>query len=201
MKRANRKGFTLVELLITVALVSLIGATVAAAVSGCLRVWSKVSAHGDTTSWAEVAFEGIRRDLHNIKAFAPIEFKGEYDAMRFPALVRSPLSDGEEIAEIGQAGYYFDNQRKRLCRTQFSYRLMRRAHFKDQCDAVMNHVSRVRFSYYKPKTETSEPEWGSSWEAAQPPIAVKVEVNYDEGAVGKTSPQALLVRVPLSAQR
>ena len=201
MKRCNRKGFTLIELLITVTLVSLIGATVVAAVSGCLRVWGKVNAHGDTTSWAEVAFEGIRRDLHNIKAFAPIQFNGEYDAMRFPTVVRAALSNGEEIPEIGQAGYYFDSRHKRLCRAQFSYRLLQRAHFKDQCDAVMNNVSRVRFSYFKPKTGTSEAGWGSSWEAAEPPIAVKVEVNYDERTVGKVSPQVLLVNVPLAAQR
>ncbi len=201
MKCANRQGFTLIELLITVTLVSLIGATGVAAVSGCLRVWGKVSAHGDTTSWAEVTFEGIRRDLHNIKTFTPIAFDGEYDAIRFPTVVRSALSNGEEISEIGQAGYYFDSQHRRLCRAQFPYRLMRRIHFKDQCDAVMNNVSRVRFSYFRPKTDTSEGGWGSSWEAAEPPIAVKVEVNYDERTVGKVSPQVLLVHVPLAAQR
>ena len=196
-----RRGFTLVELLVTVALVSLIGATVVAAVSGCLRVWGKVSAHGDTTSWAEVTFAGIRHDLHNIKTFTPINFKGEYDTMRFPAVVRSPLSDGEEIPEIGQVGYYFDNQHKRLCRAQVPYRLMRRAHLKDRCDAVMNHVNRVRFSYYKPKTDTGEAGWGTAWEAVEPPIAVKVEVNYDERTMGKVNPEVLLVAVPLAAHR
>ena len=196
-----KRGFTLIEMLVTVALVSLVGATVVAAVSGCLRVWGKVTAYGDTTSWAEVAFEGIRRDLHQIKAFTPIAFKGEYDSVSFSAVVHSVLPDGQEVSEIGQVGYYFDNQRRRLCRAKHPYRLMRRARLNDQCDAVMDHVSRARFSYFKPKTDTSEAGWGSSWEAPQPPIAVKVEVNYDERTVGKVSPQVLLVNVPLAAQR
>lgn len=196
----KRQGFTLVELLVTTALVSLIGATVVAAVSGCLRVWSKVSVYGDTKSWTEVGFEGIRRDLHNIKKFSPIGFDGEYDAVTFPALVRQPLSDGETIGEVGQAGYYFDSRHKRLCRSELPYRMMRRSRFKERCDTVIRGVSRVRFSYYKPPTDTGEGAWGSSWEAAEPPVAVKVEVSFDERTVGKMPPEVLLVHVPLAAR-
>ena len=197
----KRKAFTLVELLVTTALVSLVGAAVVAAMSGCLRVWGKINSHGDTTSWTEVAFEGIRRDLHNVKKFTPVAFDGEYDTMTFASLVSMPLSKGEEIPEIGRVGYYFDNQHKRLCRTQVPYRLLRRARLKDRCDAVMTDVKRVRFSYFTPKTETSEGGWGSSWEDPEPPIAVKVEVNYDERTLGKTGSEVLLVHVPLAAHR
>ncbi len=199
-----RRGFTLVELLVTTALVALVGATVVAAVSGCLRVWGKINRHGAEDSWTELAFQSIRQDLHNLHPFAPVPFEGSYDTVSFPSFVTPPMvkgQPGEPEPEPGQVAYYFSGRRKTLCRSRCSYRLLRHASFHDQCDPVLIGVDRVRFAYYAPGTETTEPGWTSSWSAPEPPLAVKVEVRYDERTTGRADTQLLLVHVPAIPNR
>ena len=200
--RSSECGFTLVELLVTTVLVALVGATVVAAVSGCLRVWGRVDSHGSKTSWTELAFQSIRQDVRSLRAFTPIAFEGRYDTVSFPALVTPPITpDGSTEPEIGQVGYYFSGPRKTLCRAQYPYRVLRHTRLRDRCDPVLTGVDRVAFSYFAPATDTGQAGWTSSWSSPEPPLAVKVEVRYDERTTGQASTQLLLVHVPTAPQR
>lgn len=189
-------GFTLVELLVTVTLVGMVGATVVAAVSGCLRVYERISAQGRQEEWIRVAFDQLRRDLRSARRFAPVPFDGAYDEVSFPAIVPVDLRDGRTIDAIGRTGYYFNSMRGTLCRSQQPHQLLRRVGMKDRCQVVLSDVKRVRFSFYQPVTETQGGGWSGAWGSADPPLAVKVEVGYHERASGPLKTQTLLVYVP-----
>ena len=193
------RGFTMVELLVTVTLVGLVGATVVAAVSGCLRVWERVSAQGRQEEWIRLAFDQLRRDLRSARHFAPVPFDGAYDAVSFPAIVPVDVRDGGSLDVIGRTGYYFNSLRSTLCRSQQPYQLIRRVAMKDSCHPVLVGVKRVRFSFYHPATETQGGGWSGAWGSADPPLAVKVEVGYYERATGPLKTQTLLVYLPLGA--
>ena len=205
--RRKRSAFTLVELLVTTALVSLVGATVVAAVSGCLRVWGRVNERGTQDAWTEVAFQSLRQDLHNLHPFAPVLFEGTYDTVSFPALVAAvPPRASAEVQpepepEPGQVTYYYSGRRKALCRAQSAYRWLRHTSAQETCDAVLTGITQVRFGYYAAGSETKEPGWTSSWSAAEPPLAVKVEVRYDERTAGRAQTQWLLIHVPFTPHR
>ena len=197
MTRRRARGFTLVELLVTVTLVGLVGATVVAAISGCIRVWEQVSAEGREEEWIRVAFDQIRRDLRSTRRFAPVPFDGAYDEVSFPAIVPMELRDGGTLDVIGRTGYYFNSYRGILCRDQQPYQLVGRVGLKDRCHPVLTGVKRVKFSFYQPATETTGGGWSGAWSAAEPPLAVKVEVGYHERATGPLKTQTLLVYLPL----
>jgi prepilin-type N-terminal cleavage/methylation domain-containing protein len=193
----RRRGFTLVELLVTVTLVSFVGATVVAAVSGCLRVWERINAQGRQEEWVRVAFDQLRRDLRSARTFRPVPFEGAYDAVSFPTVVTADLRDGSTVDTIGRTGYYFNSFQGTLCRSQQPYQLVRRVGVKDRCQTVLTGVKRVRFSFYRPDTETQGGGWSGAWDSAAPPLAVKVEVGYHEQARGPLKSQTLLVYLPL----
>lgn len=201
MKRALARhgGFTLIELLVTVSLVGMIGATVVASVIGCLRVWERIQSRGVQDQWVQVAFDQIRTDLRNIRRFSPEGFNGSYEALSFPALTPAQASDGSTLQEIGVAGYYFDQVHHVLCRSSVPYRLSRKFRLVDTCDPILEDVARVRFSYYAMDPVSNSASWKDSWESADPPLAVKVEVGYDDHATKHLRTQTLLAYVPASA--
>ncbi|MBI4340946.1 MAG: prepilin-type N-terminal cleavage/methylation domain-containing protein [Candidatus Omnitrophica bacterium] len=201
---SSLRGFTLVELLVTTALVALVGATVVAAVTGCLRVWSKVDARGTAEAWTELAFVSLRKDLANVHPFSPVLFEGAYDALSIPSLVEAPAGErasGEAQREPGQTTYFYSGRDKALCRSQQAYRALRHASLRERCHAILTGIDRARFSYYAPASDTTEAGWISSWSAPEPPLAVAVEVRYDERMGGHARTERLLVHVPFSPPR
>lgn len=196
---AGRSAFTLIELLVTVSLVTMIGATVVAAVMGCLRVWQRIESRGFQDQWVQVAFDQIRTDLRNVRRFGQTGFNGSYDALSFPALTAAQENDGATIQEIGFAGYHFDQAHHLLCRASVPYRLSRKLRLEDQCTPVLYDVTRLRFSYYAVDPASHAAAWKESWESPNPPLAVKVEVGYDDHTTKRLRTQTLLAYVPASA--
>ena len=203
MKRA-RGGFTLVELLVTVSLLGMIAGTVAATFSGGMRVWERIQSRGTHGQWIEVTLDQVRRDIGSMRAFAPIEFKGEYDEVSFPALVswtpRPTVDDKmpEPRDEPGRRGYYFDSGRRMLCRSEHPYRLTRRYRLKDACSPVMTEVDRVRFSYCEVDPSKGACAWTDGWDADRPPVAVKMEIGYHDAITKRDASNTLIVQVPVT---
>ena len=191
-----RGGLTLVELLVTVALMALVAGACAATFAGGLRVWERLAALGARQAWVPVAFDEIRRDLHRVRRFKPIPFAGRYDRVSFPALVAAIGADGVEADEIGQRGYFFDSARRRLCQSAQPYRRLRHDRLTDACSPVLTDVERVRMSYYGVDPDSGVNGWSGSWSGPEPPLAVKIEVT-PEARDAET--QTLLVQLPAAA--
>ncbi|MBI4323251.1 MAG: hypothetical protein HY596_03135 [Candidatus Omnitrophica bacterium] len=188
---------TLVELLVTLVLFALIAATLAATFAGGLQVWERFQTSGTREPWLQVAFDQFRRDLHGARRFQPIPFQGAYDALSFPALVSTAAETGD-YQELGRVGYFWDGARRRLCRSHDPYRRLAHAGLKDTCEAVISDITRLHLSYYAwdPAEETYD--WSSSWSAAEPPLAVKLELSYNEPSSRRPVTQSLIVQVPLA---
>ena len=203
---ASSRGFTLVELLVTISLVSLVVAVCAATLSGAFRVWQRLTATGTQQSWALLAFDRLRQDLHSIRHFAPIPFEGAYDQMSFPALIPVMLevtSDGEkelvESDELGRRGYFFDSMQRRLCRSEHSYRRLRHARLRERCAEVLTGVERVRFAYCAGASDGNRAEWVSAWSSPTTPSAVKIDVEYREPPASRPTTRSWVIRLPLRA--
>lgn len=185
-QRGRRGGFTLPELLITTSLLALIIGAVVAAVVGGFRVWGRAKAYGANEQASLIAFEQLRRDLHNAAPFALLPFAGAYDELSF-ALVSRDARTPRAPREIGRHGYYIDDRRNLLCRSFAPYRLTREVRLKDRCEVALEHVQRLRFEYFGASGQTGEAVWTQSWDAATPPIAVKVSLVLQDGREPSTS--------------
>ena len=196
--RAPLRGLTLVELLVTLSMVALVSGTVVATFAGGLRVWERVKSHSTQSQWLQLAYDQLRRDLHNVRRFAPIPYEGGYDTLAFPTVISTSTPEGVAVSEIGQAGYFLDEARHTLCRSQHPYRRLRSARLRDTCQPVMTGVTRLRFSYYALNPDNQTTEWLGSWSSAEPPLAVKIELRCREEAANSPVDHTLIVRLPLT---
>ncbi len=198
-------GLTLVELLVTLSLLTLVAGAAVAIFSGGIQVWQRIENRGPSAQWLQVTFAQVQRDLHNARRFKPIRLEGRYDALSFAALVPAPPPEGtaEPVQideELGRVGYYFDWGRRMLCRSQTPYRLIRKIRLRDACSPVLSDIERVQFSYYGFDAKTKNGGWHSEWTADELPLAVKLEVSARDAAKRPTS-QSLVIRLPIAAVR
>ena len=191
-------GFTLMELLITLALVVLVAATIISVLAGGFRVWERAQEQEAVDQEVWLVLEGMRKDLHNAQRFGAIPFEGSYDTLSFPTLVeRYLMKDGTMVKELGRLGYFHDGGKKLLCRSIQPYRVIRSKSLRDSCQPVASGIERIRFSYYKQDPVTGGYEWTSSFSAPDPPVAVKIEVGY-RGESKEMKSRVLVVHLPIA---
>ena len=195
---SSRRGLTLVELLVTLMLFALIAATLTATFAGGFKVWARFQTGGAREPWLQVAFEQFRRDLHDARRFQPISFQGAYDMVSFPALV-STATDTGDFQELGRVGYFWDGARRRLCRSHAPYRRLSHTSLKETCETVISDLNRLRLSYCTWDATEGAYRWSSSWSAKEPPLAVKLELTYDEPSTRRAVTQSLIVQVPVAS--
>ena len=187
MRRSRRpRGFTLLEMLITISLMALVAGAVVASVAGGFRVWRRVAVYGVHEQASLLAFEGLRRDLHSAMPFKLVPFSGAYDEMTFAAVGRNP-HEPDAVKELGREGYYLDAVHDVLCRSFAPYRRSDEVRLKDRCEVVLEHVQRLRFDYFGAEQGTQEAAWTQSWDAKTAPMAVKMSVTLQDGREPATS--------------
>ena len=188
---------TLVELLVTLSLVALVAGTIVATFSGGIGVWERIQRHGARDQWVDVAFDEIRRQLQSSRRFSKIKFQGEHDELSFATVVPWARRGEPAHDEPGRMAYYFDSSRRRLCRSETAYRLLRRRDVREGCRVVLESVARARFSYYAVDPDGRSGSWADSWDEDDPPLAVKVELSYDDPATRRPLAYTLIVHLPV----
>ena len=196
MRRAQ--GFTLVEVLVASSLIALVAGTVVATLSSGVTVWQRLQDSGIQDRMTELAFHELRRDLRNVRRFAPIPFNGSYDHFSFPALVDVGEPEDGAAQEIGRLGYYLDARYHRLCRSQQPYRAVRRKRLKGTCVSVLSDIDHMRVMYYSVNPGTGETAWSPAWSATEPPLAVKIEIGSRNPQTSLMDTQSLLVHLPIA---
>ena len=162
----------------TVSLMALVGAGAVGALSGGVKVWERAMVFGTGQPEALLACEWLRRDVQNARLFAPIPFKGEYDQYSFAAVDRD-LAQASGPKELGRLGFFYDQPRKRLCRSFVPYALMHDRRLKDQCQSMLEGVTRMRVSFFGIE-ESGRPEWSGDWSVKEHgPWGLKTELTLE----------------------
>lgn len=185
----SARGLTLVELLITTALMALTAGVTVSALAGGVRIWRRANEIGAERQLALVALAQVQRDLRNARRFAPVPFSGRAREASFASVDASATA---EVAELGRLGYYVDGRTKQLCRSFVPFRIAHRVRLQGRCRAVLEDVQAVQFAYLAP----SAGSWAESWDEPELPAAVRVTVRMADGAAGSHS---IVVPVPVAA--
>ncbi|MBI4313548.1 MAG: prepilin-type N-terminal cleavage/methylation domain-containing protein [Candidatus Omnitrophica bacterium] len=192
------RGLTLLELLVVISLLALVMMAVIGMMMGGLRVYARSQDYSQMDQHLVLAFETMRRDLHNARRFKPVAYQGAYDQLEFPALIFVELSDESRIEEMGRVGYYLDFQRKTLCRSRRPYWAARNRSLRETCDPLLTGVDRLRFEYYLPDS-SGDYEWTASLDSEEPPLAVKVEIGYTEKNSRQRQARSTVIHLPAAA--
>ncbi len=196
-KFTAEKGFTLLEMLISLALVSLTMILVVSLFSGGMRVWQRSECGARQEQGMTVALDKMRRELHQIQPFRPIPLRGRHDAVEFPVALDSQES-GRSVYEPGRKIFFFDSQAQTLCENEQLYRGMRRSRNERVCGAVLlDHVEKVQFSYLSYNARSKSFSWLSRWNESSLPVSIKIDYQYEDVCREQKSKKQFTISIPI----
>lgn len=86
--RGSRKGFTLLEMVIAVALVCVMAVVLAGAFDAGLRIWERARRFGGRETEMVIALQTMQKDLRNATPCRLAPFRGDESRVDIPSVVR-----------------------------------------------------------------------------------------------------------------
>lgn len=179
----NKQGFTFIELLITLALVTLIALAIFSLFDSGIRVLERVAPSLREEDIA-IFLEKFSRDLQNSFIYKSIPFLGETGALIFPTLIRTvPEMGGEQ--GIGRVSYFYDEASQSIERRQENASEI----FEEKPPPpipLLTSIFSLRFQYYEWDPLERAYLWKEAWreereKEGKRPLAVKVEIVFKDG--------------------
>lgn len=173
--RRTSHGFSLLELMVVIAIVGLVSGVVLASFSGGIRVWESAQTLTQIEQEAYFSIENLRRDLANTFEFYDLGVLGEQGHVGLPALVPTVDADGNSGMRIGTVKYLHNAAEKELYRLTWPYP----GREEDATRELMAEgVDSVFFSYLEPGADADD-GWTGAWQTSTNfPAAVAVEIKF-----------------------
>jgi prepilin-type N-terminal cleavage/methylation domain-containing protein len=164
-KRLSSRGFTFVELLIALAIFSIIAVSVYSVFRAGVRLWKSNNAAFDSNRAARYFFDTAASDMRNAFVYPGMDIVGTPDGFSFMALVTAGAANSSPGVEIARVSYIFDKDAGVVRRMV--------AGKEEGFDQAYSRISEFQlgegqfsFSYcYRPKAEGAPYEWRGYWNA------------------------------------
>lgn len=194
-------GFTLLELLLSITILSLILGTIYGTLSMGSRAWEKGERDIDKIQRMRVVMDVLSREIKSTFPYmvTPSEldthkkfyaFEGKRDSISFVSSV--PLRGGKK--GLSWLSFWVEEGKGLVVVERDALRIdiFKERNFidRDKMEVLDEHVSRMRFEYYELKRgkEEGEGEWKERWDAEKKgklPHAVKIELTFEEEGRGE----------------
>lgn len=175
----KRRAFTLIELLITTAILAVISLAIYAMVSNGVKIWQKVNNQRIIEEDLDIFFEKFAHDLRNCVIFSGVKFVGTPDHLEFATIVNSPAL---QRSTVGQIQYVYDDKIQQLERIQRDY-VQISSEEQGLSQPVLVGLKSFKFFYYIQNKNSKEPSWLQESPVDVIPLAVRIELqltNSDE---------------------
>ncbi|MBI5416014.1 MAG: prepilin-type N-terminal cleavage/methylation domain-containing protein, partial [Candidatus Omnitrophica bacterium] len=113
----NESGLTLIELLVTTAILSVISLAIYSSLNSGIKVWQRITRPIPYED-LDVFFNKFAYDVHNAVRFTGVSFLGTDEMLEFATLVHTPLGAG---TTPGRVRYVYDPGSHKLTRSQQDY--------------------------------------------------------------------------------
>lgn len=190
-KKKNNAGMTLVELLITMTILSVISLAIYASLNSGLKIWKRINqqmAHEDL----DIFFDRFGHDLRNCARFTGLTFTGTQERVEFPTILPSPRLGGDVI---GRVSYAYDPQSKTLVRVQQDFSQIYSGEESSKIQPVPD-LGSVKFRYYVYDKQTKEYSWREDFLEEDFPLAVRIELESGDGPQAQSFTRT--VSIPVS---
>ncbi len=181
------KGFTLVELILVSAILSVIGIAVYTALSNGIRLWKRINQEAPQED-ISIFFVKISYDLRSLVKHSAASFSGGPDSISFPTFVVSETEEGIMKRDLGMVSYYFGKEENVVSREQSNYSQIYLSK-PGPARRLLKGVDSLTFRYYCYDPENEEYIWLDAWNADEAPpgvnvdeslpLSVKVEIGLD----------------------
>jgi hypothetical protein len=164
-------GFTLVEIIISGAIILMVAITVYSVFSSGIMVWKKAAEVGSYSRRLRLFSEKFSSELRNTFKFSTIPFEGTEESVAFAALIDNT---------VGRLSYFLDEDDV-LCRQTQSYPEVFEKGENGRLDLLIAGIAGLKFSYCYLDNASGEYKWKDKWvkeEQDTIPQAVKIELKF-----------------------
>ena len=189
-----RRSFTLIELLITAAIMALVSLAILSVFAGGINVYGRLRSYSNVRKDILLSLERVEKDLRSACNISEIKFNGESSRITFPALVNANPSSGIREPSPGSISYYVDAYEHYLVSEAMDYSAATAKEPGKGAVTQLVSADKVKFSYYYYDPESEAYMWGDKWTNISPeektgvaasskikantPLGVKIEMQY-----------------------
>ncbi|UCC94428.1 MAG: prepilin-type N-terminal cleavage/methylation domain-containing protein [Candidatus Omnitrophota bacterium] len=176
----RKRGFTLIEILISTSLLVIVGLAIYSTFNSGIKIWQKVrkSYEGEDVN---ILFEKFTTDLKNSFHYKGVKFIGSKHNVIFPTLVTAPSAASGLRKGVGQVSYRFDEDGGSIIQEKRNLSAI----YKEKegiIREILRDVKLLEFTYYMHDPLSDEYFWVEEWTEEETfPLAVsmKLEIIYD----------------------
>ena len=182
-------GFTLVELIISGAIIFLISVTVYSVFASGINVWKKANQVKSKGYALRLVVDKLSIELRNTFKFSTIPFEGTEDTIFFAGLVDN---------QVSRISYFLDDE-KNLCRRTQNYPEVFEKGESGKYSPVFGGVKQLKFEYCYLDNATGDYKWKDEWVKGKQdtiPQAIKIELTF-EGKTEEESKFTKTVFIPI----
>ncbi len=175
-------GFTLVETMLAVLIISIVSAALYGIFSNGVQVWHRASTP-KLNYEIHFFFEQLEADLRNLLPNDQTPFKGQNYSFEFSSLSPSVkiVNAAESRGVPARLKYDFHSSKHSVSRIVRDYYNILNKQTKPSSERnLLQGISRCTFQYFKKVNELQAPSWNNSWSDLCVPNAVKASVEYME---------------------
>ena len=182
-RRAKPSGFSFVEILVAVAIISFLGLAIYNTFSQGLRIWHRVRVQNPEMD-IELFMERLTADLRNAVKFTSDPFKGRREGMEFYTMDFSEIRKGSDpYREPVEVKYVYDSKTKSIGKGEKGYREMLNQpdapiSFRPLVESILN----FNVEYYFHDVQRDRFIWQNHWEEGYLPEGIKVSMDYGNKA-------------------
>ena len=184
-QRVTKKGFTLIEILITTAIVSMVAVALYLVLAGGIKIWRRGTEVKTYERNVRFTLEKMSGELRNCFKYSDIAFEGEEDFFRFCALVlvESETAEGQVGThhEVGRITYFYDEKKNTLLKKEecYSEACNETDEPDDEGRVLIQNISEVEFSYCYLDNAANTYKWKEDWkkdEQGTIPLAINIKM-------------------------
>ena len=179
----HSRGLTLIELLVTVALVALISMTLYSSLASGINIAQRITRPFSDEDLA-VFFEKMSREISNAFPYSEIPFQGTESYFSVSTTIRSEDQFGGDLS-VGRVTYEYQSSLNTLNRRQENISEV----FKEEQEKpvpVLKDATSISFKYYGLEPSAKIYHWFREWDSVEHdgklPLAIRIEMEFqDEG--------------------
>lgn len=188
--RMRKRGFTLIEMLVVVAMLGVISLAIYTTTTNGIKIWQRINRQIPQED-LNIFFEKFATDLRNSLEYTDMNFLGKEDELEFPTLVNSPRL---KIRTVGKIRYIYDYNNGVINRQQLDFSHI----YNDEngiTQQLLKDVKTLRFQYYIYDAEKKEYLWQEE-RIVGLPLAVRIELEVKYGT--QTAKFTKTVGIPIT---